>query len=147
MVQVPYSGERHDDTQMWSISDPDHGARSVEENIKIARSKKSKYNISRVPLFPTIPLTSVIVDNLHTFLRVADTLIDLFLLELRRMDHIDKATKLKNLDRLQYLRRYEEAVKSIGVSGFSFWLGRESKVLKCRTLAGPERSFCFRLLT
>ena len=42
----------------------------------------------------TIPLTRVIVDNLYTFLRVADMLIDLLLLELR-LDKVEKCIKLE----------------------------------------------------
>ena len=82
--------ERHDSTQKWSISDTSFGARTIEENMTIATSRSKKYNVSHPPLFPFIPLTRVVVDNLHMFLRVADTLIDLLILELRRLDKIDK---------------------------------------------------------
>ena len=78
--------ERYDSTQVWSISDINFGARTIEENTAIASSRTKKYNVSHLPVFPTIPLTRVIVDNLHMFLRVADTLIDLLILELRRLD-------------------------------------------------------------
>ena len=138
--------ERYDTTQTWSILDPTQGARTIEENISIARSRKHKFNISRQPLFPAIPLTRVIVDNLHMFLRVADVLVDLFMMELREKDCIDKATKLKKLDCLRYLKKYEDAVKGIGISGFSFWLGRESKVLKYRSLTGPEKLRLFDMI-
>ena len=83
------------------------------------------------------------VDNLHMFLSVADTLFDLFLIELRRIDHIDKATKLKSTDNSTTLKRYEQYLKSISIVGFYFWIGRESKTLKDRTLTGPEKLILF----
>ena len=42
--------ERHDSSQTWSISDTEHGARTIEENIKIARSKRKQFNISHEPI-------------------------------------------------------------------------------------------------
>ena len=69
--------ERYDHTQSWSISDVEKGARTIESTIKIAQSKKKQYNVSNEPIFKKIPITHVVVDNLHMFLRVADTLIDL----------------------------------------------------------------------
>ena len=44
------------------------------------------------------------------------------------------------------LKKYEDAVKGIGISGFSFWLGRESKVLKYRSLTGPEKLRLFDMI-
>ena len=116
--------ERHDTSQKWSISDTSFGARTIEENMTIATSRSKKYNISHPPLFPCIPLTRVVVDNLHMFLCVADTLIDLLILELRRLDKIDKAKKVKSMDQLKYVKKYEETVKMLGVTGFSFGLER-----------------------
>ena len=73
-------------------------------------------------------------------------LVDLLLLELKRLDRIEKATSVKSLEQLQYIRKYESTLKTIGVSGFSFWIGRESKTLKCRTLTGPEKLIVFEKL-
>ena len=86
--------------QVWSISDVSLGARTIEENIIIGSSRSKRYNVSHPPLFPTIALTHVVVDNLHMFLRVTDTQIDLFQ-ELRRLDKIDECSKLsKSIDQL-----------------------------------------------
>ena len=135
--------ERHDSSQKWSISDTSFGAQTIEENMTIATSRSKKYNVSHPPPFPFIPLTRVVVDNLHMFLRVADTLIDLLILELRRLDKIDKATKVKSMDQLKYVKKYEETVKMLGVTGFLFWIGKELKHLKWRTLTGPEKLTVF----
>ena len=84
--------ERYDTLQTWSISDTKLGARTIDENIRLARLRtKNRYNVSNEPIFLTIPLTRVVVDNLHMFLRVADTLIDLLLVEIRRLDNTEKS--------------------------------------------------------
>ena len=138
--------ERYDCTQKWSISDVKFGARTVDENRSIALSRSKKYNVSYPPLFPAIPLTRVVVDNLHMFLRVADTLIDLLILELRRLDKIEKATKVRNIEQLMYIKKYENTLKMLGIVGFSFWIGKESKHLKWRSLTGPEKLVVFNKL-
>ena len=71
--------------------DPKLGARTIEENIRLAQSRsKQRFNVSHLPLFTNIPLTRVVVDNLHMFLRVTDTLIDRLIAELRKLDQVDK---------------------------------------------------------
>ena len=109
--------ERYDSSQTWSISDPALGTRTIEE---ISKSRHKKYNVSHEPNIQTIPLTRVIVDNLHMVLRVADTLIDLLLLKLRHLDKTERATKVKSLDQLQYIKKYEATLQALGISGFSF---------------------------
>ena len=137
---------RYDTTMSWSILDREQGARTIEENKTIAQSKTKQFNVTNEPIFDSIPLTRVVVDNLHMFLRVADVLIDLLLLELKRLDKIEKATKVKGIDQLRYIKKYESTLASIGISGFTFWIGRESKKLKCRTLTGPEKLILFQKL-
>ena len=77
--------ERGDLEKKWSISDPAFGARSIKENMTLAALPKSRkqFNVSHSPLFPTIPLVNVVIDNLHLFLRVADVLINHLIEELR----------------------------------------------------------------
>lgn len=71
------------------------------------------------------------------FLRVSDVLIDLLLQDLRRLDCIERATKLKDLSRLNHLQKYQSTLHII--TGFDFWIEHESKVLKYRTLTGQEK--------
>lgn len=98
---------------------------------------KQQYNVSRKPLFPTIPLHHVVIDNLHLFLRVSDILIDQLIMELLRLDAVDKAKKVAGLDptKHQHVAAFEEFVWSLGISGFSLFLGDDSKV-KWRTFTG-----------
>jgi hypothetical protein len=115
--------QRANTTRKWSITDTDHGARTIEENIQLAGRSTSKFNVSNTPLFPSIPLTRVVVDNLHMFLCVSDVLVDILITELRTLDKINQAIKLKSLDNLTHLAMFEKSVKYLGISGFS---GRES---------------------
>ena len=96
--------ERGDLEKKWSISDPNFGARTVEESISFSSLPKSrkKFNVSHPPLFPTIPFIN---DNLHLFLRVADVLINHLIEELRRQD-VDKAKKFSTFECSKYRHIY-----------------------------------------
>ncbi len=65
------------------MSDTTLGARTTQENLELSALRKKKFNVSRKPLFPMIPLTHVIIDNLHLFLRVTDVLVDLLIVEMK----------------------------------------------------------------
>lgn len=96
-------------------------------------------------MFQNIPLTNVIIDNLHLFLRVSDVLINLLIVELKRQDAIEKIKTFSNFDVAKYrhLDGYQKYVSSVGVPDFQFYVGRTSKQLKCRTLTGPEKNKVF----
>ena len=72
------------------------------------------------------------------FLRVGDTLIDLLIGSIRVMDRINQSLRVRILDGLTHLKAFENYVKQLGISGYSFWIGKQSKQLKWRTLTGPE---------
>ena len=97
--------------------------------------------MSHPPLFPTIPLERVVIDNLHLFLRVCDVLINRFIIELKRQDSITSVKLFKSFDPdcYRHLSGFESFVTSLGVPGFNFYVGQSSKQLKCRTLIGPEK--------
>ena len=47
------ANDRWDMDKQWSISDPSHGARTIEENMQLASRPRSKkqYNVTHKPLF------------------------------------------------------------------------------------------------
>ena len=135
--------ERHITDEKWSITDIECGARSIGENIRIASSRQKQFNVSRQSLFPTIPLTRVVVDNLHMFLRVGDVLIDLLIGSLRVLDRVNQSLHVRSLDGLTHLKTFESQVKQLGISGYSFYIGKQSQKLKWRTLTGPEKLTLF----
>ena len=75
------------------------------------------------------------------FLRVADVLIDHLVVELRRRDGIEKQSGLSSFNKQNFFRlaAYENFVSSLGIPGFNFDIGKPSKKLKYRTLAGREK--------
>ena len=85
-----------------------------------------KFNVSNPPLFPSIPLSRIIVDNLHLLLHVADVLINQFIIELRCQDAIDQRKRFTghfDISKLEHLDNYEKFVTSLGIH-FSFILER-----------------------
>ena len=81
----------------WSLTDPSKGARTITEIAELAklgRSSKRRYNCSRSPVFPFIPIDHVIIDSLHLFLRISVVLINLLIRDLRFMDGLEKATSV-----------------------------------------------------
>ena len=113
--------------------------RTIEENVKLCSLPKSKkkFNVSHQPLFSSIPLVNVVIDNLHLFLRVSDVLVDLLLEDLLRHDALSKATKVSRVDpeKHKHITAFEEFVHSIGIPRFSLFVGADSKV-KWRTFTG-----------
>ena len=63
-------------------------------------------NCSGLPLFPCIPIDHVVIDKLHTILRITDVLTNLLILDLRRLDEIDKA-RCGKLDRSKHTNLVE----------------------------------------
>lgn len=135
------SDERYDPDRKWSVANQAEGARTVEENIELASRRGKKFNVSHRPLFPSIPLSNVVIDNLHLFLRVADVLINLLITELKRQDAIEKVKHFTSFDPVKYrhLDKFQKFVSSLGIPDFQFYVGRTSRQLKCRTLTGPEK--------
>jgi len=142
------ANDRWDMDKQWSISDPSHGARTIEENMQLASRPRSKkqYNVTHKPLFPSIPLTNVVIDNLHLFLRVSDVLFNRLVIELKRHDSLEKVKKLSSFDPMKYhhLDAFQKFVTSLGIPSFRFYVSQNSKLLKCRSLTGPEKLRLFR---
>ena len=117
-------------TLIWfgHSTDTTQGARTIEETSRLCmeKAKSKRYNASREPLFTTIPLTNVVIDNLHLFLRVTDVLIDHVIVELRRRDGIEKLSRFSSFDRhkYRYLAAYEHFVSSLGIPSFNFYIGK-----------------------
>lgn len=121
--------ERHDMSKCWSISDPSHGARTIEENIELSQARRKSYNVSHPSLFPSIALSCVVIDNLHMFLRVSDVLLMSLIDELKQQDAIDNMKKFNNFEvaKFKHLQAYERFVAGLGIPGYSFYTGKKLK--------------------
>ena len=135
--------ERHLDKQ-WSIVDEECGARTVKgmnAAAALPKGSKKKFNCSNPPLFSMIPMHKVIIDNLHLFLRISDLLINLLILDIRRLDGIEKACS-SELGKYQNLSKYIELLKECKIP-FHFYMCKDSKKLKWHDLTGPEKHRLF----
>ena len=88
-----------------------------------------------------IPMHKVIIDNLHLFLRISDLLINLLILDIRRLDGIEKLS-CPDLGKYQNLTHYVQLVNECKIS-FNFYVCKESEKLKWRDLTGPEKRRLF----
>ena len=69
-------------------------------------------------MFPTIPLTNVVIDNLHLFLRVFDVLI---VDELKRQDAIASAKKFTgtfDISQYKHCKGLEDLIGQLGIPDF-----------------------------
>ena len=130
--------QRHDISKSWcSVED---GGRTVEEIQRLALGKNTeKYGCIHQPLFPSIPINQVIPDILHLFLRISNILTNLLILELRRMDGIEKLKKNEfNQTTAKHLNTYITYLNDCCKIPFHMYMDQESRTLKWRDLTGPE---------
>ena len=131
------SEQRYDVTKSWSIQNENEGARtiaSISRSAKLPKTKKyneEKCGCIRQPLFPSIPIDHLVPDILHLFLRVSDVLTNLLIVEIRRIDGINKNTS--------YLDRYVKFLNEQCKVSFHMHADKETKQLKWRDLTGPEK--------
>ena len=120
--------KRGDLEKKWSITFPAFGVQSIKENTTLAALTKSRkqFSVSHFPLFPTIPLVNVVINNLHLFLRVTDVLINHLIEELRRQDAIEKAKRFASFgcSKYKHLYGYEQFVASLGIHTYHFYIGK-----------------------
>ena len=123
------SEDRHDTAKKWSIKNIQEGVRTIEEIKQLSKLPKrkdiEKFGCIQQPLF-SIPIDHIVPDILHLFLRVSDVLINLLILELRRLDGIEKRKQNTYLD--QYVKFLNEECKI----SFHVYTDKESKTLKWR---------------
>ena len=130
--------------KQWSIVDEECGARTVKgmnAAAALPKGSKKKFNCSNPPLFSMIPMHKVIIDNLHLFLCISDLLTNLLILDIRRLDGIEKACS-SELGKYQNLNKYIELLKECKIP-FHFYMCKDSKKLKWRDLTGPEKHRLF----
>lgn len=129
----------------WSIVDPSKGARSHEEQAAILNhpdfNKIVTYGYKSEPIFRDfIPVHRYMIDMLHLFLRISDTLLNLLIKDCCLADGFDMSAiskfdvkKYKHMNSLQHFLNEKCNVK------FSFYWTAETKKLTWRDLVGPEK--------
>ena len=135
--------KRYDTSVQWSITDTNKGARTIDE-IKQFCSRSSKCGVEtfgciKEPIFSSTPIDHVIPDILHLFLRISDVLTNLLILELRRLDGIEKQVRALNRDKATNVTQYEHFLNHQCKISFQWYVNKESKALQWRDLTGPEK--------
>ena len=124
--------KRYDINKVWSLLDPDCGARNLEQIKNYSKSRK--FNCTHAPLFTFIPLNHVVIDTLHLYLRICDNLIQLLIRQLKVADAIDKKkTYSDNFAKEKYphMARYEKYLQDMGIN-FNFYIAKDTKMLDYR---------------
>ncbi|XP_033095868.1 uncharacterized protein LOC117100328 [Anneissia japonica] len=126
---------RYDMTKELSMSDITKGARTLEEIRMYAGKKKNNFNCTSQPLFHSIPLTKIVPDTLHLFLRIADQLVYHIIKYLQDLDNHVRLSS-DNLSKCQNLQKFQTFIASIGMTDWYFFV-KDGK-LKYDSFTGPE---------
>ena len=78
------------------------------------------------------------MEALHKYIYLPLVIPGIIILLLQKIDKCRAFSNFK-LSNYKHLASYEEFVTSLGIPGFSFYIGQTSKQLKCRTLTGPKK--------
>ena len=85
-----------------------------------------------------IPISRVVIDNLHLFLRIMDNLVNLLITDLRRLDGVEKCVNLSSSEAAN-LKKYETFLSKTCKINFHFYTCKDTSSLKWRDLTGPEK--------
>ncbi|KAJ8019104.1 hypothetical protein HOLleu_42515 [Holothuria leucospilota] len=134
------SNLRFDTNREWSMLDEQKGARTVEEISAFAQSKgKSiQFGCASAPLFSVIPVSRVVPDTLHLFLRIADQLIGHILVELKTRDNLSKKSAgAFNIEKHHNIHKFELFIQPLGIE-WMFCVDKASNLITARDFTGPE---------
>ena len=90
-------------------------------------------------MFPSIPISHVVIDTLHLLLRISDVLMNLLLADLERHDELKKLN-LREFDpsKLHYMAKFQAFLNNDCGIPFEIFIN-EKKEAKWRDLVGPEK--------
>ncbi len=139
--------------QDWSIIDRKYGARSHEEREAILNYNPSEnnkneiltYNYHRPAIFKNlIPNNRYMIDMLHLFLRISDTLFNLLVKDCSLADNLDMSTITKfDLTKYKHMNSFQHFLNEKCNVKFSFCWISETRRLTWRDLVGPEKNRFF----
>ena len=99
------------------------------------KRKDKKFNCHAAPLFTSIPLTNIIPDTLHLFIRIADQLVGQIISYLQTLDCLEKFTKEK-IEKCTNIMKFQQFIHSLNFRDWNF--GVKDGKLHYRTFTGPE---------
>ena len=131
--------DRADMSKVWSMTDRSKGARTVEEIIDCSqkpKSSKTRFNCNSSPIFPSVPISKVIPDTLHLFLRIMDQLVYQLTFYLQQRDNIVRLNPDLKLETCSNLMRFQQFINHLGITDWKYVV-KDSKI-QARTFTGPE---------
>ncbi|KAJ8017412.1 hypothetical protein HOLleu_45208 [Holothuria leucospilota] len=131
------SGKRWDSSLHWSLTETQHGARTISDIVKCSKMKKNNFGCIHEPVFQSIPIQNCIPDVLHLYLRISDQLVNHLIDELRRRDNISKNSKELCREKSSNIVRFENFVQSLNIK-WNFYVDKVSSSIRCRDLNGVE---------
>ena len=129
----------------YSIYDRKLGARSHEEQLAILQhpdqDKIQTYGYSKTPIFKDIiPISRYIIDMLHLFLRITDTLFNLLIKDCCLADNFDMNNISKfDLSKYKHMNSLQHYLNEKCNVHFKFLWTYDNKKLTWRDLVGPEK--------
>ena len=137
--------------QEWSIVDCDLGARSHEERDAILsydkadKSELVNFGYSKNAVFRSlIPNSRYMIDMLHLYLRISDTLFNLLVKDCSLADNFD-AFSISKFDLIKYkhMNSLQHFLNEKCNVSFKFMWIAETRKLTWRDLSGPEKTRLF----
>lgn len=129
---VVRSEDRGDFSKSWSMTDIDKGARTIAEMKRCVQTKKMA--CIHEPLFD-IPITKIVIDNLHLFLRLCDRLLNWVIRKILLKDNVS----VKNFSSREKptMESFEKFLRGHGIH-FNFYTTRDGKEIEYTDLQGPS---------
>jgi hypothetical protein len=130
--------ERGNPNLKWSINDVQAGARALSSDGRLCcrgdsnRSKTVQSSVKHENLFHWIPLTQVVVDELHLFLRITDRLELLLIAEIELLDALSPKRKFQSnfdIEKFPCMNKYVKFIQSLGIP-FSVVLDKTTQCYK-----------------
>ena len=85
-------------------------------------------------------MVQIVSDRLHLVLRIADQLSNQLIKEFKNQDNITNLGQYSRIEweKYKHIHGFEKFAKEPGIS-WSFYLDKDTKLMKSRTFAGPEK--------
>lgn len=133
--------DRFDMQKTWSMTNPDLGARTIEEITTCGKMKKSdplKFNCTELPIFPSIPICKVIPDTLHLCLRICDQMVSHLFVYLLKLDNFSKCSVTeKKLDNSHHVKKFQVFISDqVKILDWKYFI-KDGRI-EYRTFRGPE---------
>jgi hypothetical protein len=120
----------------FSIIDKQKMARTLEEAEVLSMNQEFGYKT--IPMSKCFPFHFVIIDILHLFLRITDTLINLLKQDFELVDGF-----VKDINESRLLKRYCDFLESKCNVSKPFFISKKNNIIELTDLVGPQKELLF----